>query len=639
MDRFWEPEWIVGVSPAAAAVLTAALLVRLRSLTEPDVASGRLTGHLPWWAAGLAAIALLEISLTLTMIGPQVFETGDAFAIFTTLLAQTAGACAAVCLCFGAWEKRHERPPIGPASAAAIPLLVLLPAASLTLGTIDSTEATRRFVATGPVSLLIAAGFAAVSVSLVRGAGSKDATARVAPCIAATLAGTHALVFAGEASLAWSPIPAPPPSWLGAVPIVDALLLSTFGVSLTLSALFDERTRRGASEARAQTHAATARDAQHLETVGRIVESVAHDYNNLLTALSGYSRLLVERLPADTKEQTFASEIREASERAIELTTQLQALSRRRLFRPTILALDAHLRQYEQLLRRMVGDDVKLVTRYGGRDLTVRADPGQLEQLLHALVANARESMPDGGTLTLVTSEHIEPAVTREATSGLVPGRYLRLSVEDTGHGFDRRVGERIFEPYFTTHGDDGASGLGLSTVRGVVKQCGGAIAVDSEPGHGTAFQIFLPTTSRESAAPATPIDEPAAAPGARVLVVEDESSVLALVELVLREAGYHVATSKSPTAAIEIFRRESDGFDLLLTDLQMPEMDGRELADRLLADRPDLRVVFMTGFPREPITARSVGGEGTADIIRKPFTADVVLRTVREALGPRIPR
>lgn len=621
--------YCVGVSTQAAlALLMAGVLVHLHRRDGG--------GHLGWWAAGLVSIALLDVACVLTRFGPIVIDAEPVYTIFTSLLAQTAGYCAAACIAIGAVELARGRPAVGAGFAAALPLVVLILGATTTLSTLDSDESTRRFVRVCILALVQAAAFGAAGVAHLR-APDAPANGRGIAAAAVTLLGVGRLlaiaIYVGGGDEADGGAAA-----VALLPSLDTLLLAGWGTGLVL--LEFGRLRSGLEEAResAQRHASRTRHSKHLETVGRLVGSVAHDYNNLLTALTGYSRLLVRRLPPESREHEFAVEIGEASKRAIELTEQLQAFSRRHLFRPTVLSLNAQLRRFEGVLSRFLGDGITLRIAPCDGDLPVRADPGQLEQLLLHLASNARESMPAKGILTITTQEHRETIGTDEPVSGLAPGRYALLAVTDTGHGFNRAVGERIFEPFFTTHSEDGAAGLGLSTVRGVVKQCGGAIEVDSDPGKGTEFRVYLPraTGSGARAAAGDSQGKTGTLPvRGRVLVVEDEKSILLLVELALHEAGCDVVIASGAPAAIEAFDRDDGRFDLLLTDLVMPDTSGRELAEMLVARRPDLRVIFMTGVPRDPVGARTPAVGGDTEMLRKPFTAEEVVRRVGEALRP----
>jgi PAS domain S-box-containing protein len=370
---------------------------------------------------------------------------------------------------------------------------------------------------------------------------------------------------------------------------------------------------------------------QRMETIGRLAGGVAHDFNNLLTAITGYSNFALERLElsgGNDRLRHDIEQIRKSAERAASLTQQLLAFSRRQVLQPRTLELNGLVRDVRGLLERLIGDHVELATSLCD-ELYVSADPGRLEQVLVNLAVNARDAMPDGGTLSIeAATVEIEPghAITRWSA---LPGRYATLVVRDTGHGMDAHTLAHVFEPFFTTKDVGLGTGLGLSTVYGIVKQSGGWITLDSEPGGGTTATIYLPRV--ESVVPVS--EEPAAEPAAgsgRILLVEDEPVVRGLVAQMLEARGYDVVEAEGPLEALEL--TDVDACDLLLTDVVMPKMNGRELARRIRARTPSLHVVYTSGYAPEAVLdgGRLDAGEF---FLQKPFTAADLGSIVREAL------
>jgi len=375
---------------------------------------------------------------------------------------------------------------------------------------------------------------------------------------------------------------------------------------------------------------------QKMEAVGRLAGGIAHDFNNLLTAVSGYSELLLRELPDGDPRREFAEEIRKAGGRAAALTHQLLAFSRRQVLEPRVLDLNAVISGMERMLRRVIGEDIELITATQEELWHARADPGQIEQAILNLVVNARDAMPRGGKLTLETAnvELDEKFAGRYAT--VTPGPHVMLAVSDTGIGMDAELQARLFEPFFTTKEHGKGTGLGLSTTYGIVKQSGGSIWVYSEPGHGTTFKIYLPRCEEplEELPPAPDTRE--AAPGTEtVLVVEDEPEVRRLVERLLRGKGYRVLTAGSPADAVALAKAHEAAIDLLLTDVIMPGMNGRELARLLAPARPAMRVLYMSGYADAAMSQQGILPPGTA-FVSKPFTPEVLARKVREVLDGR---
>ncbi len=374
--------------------------------------------------------------------------------------------------------------------------------------------------------------------------------------------------------------------------------------------------------------------AQKLEGVGRLAGGVAHDFNNLLTIINGHADLIMMEIK-DRRDPVYenAVEIKSAGERAAGLTRQLLAFSRKQVMRPCLLDVNEVVNEVQRMLRRLIGEDIEVITTLAPGLGRVQADPGLLHQALINLAVNARDAMPEGGRLTIETGELDVPA----AEGGLDAGRYVTLQVSDTGAGMDENTKAHLFEPFFTTKPPGRGTGLGLSTVYGVVKQASGHVFVESEPGKGSSFRICLPWAGAPEAVPA---QAPAATGGdARgdetVLVVEDQSEVRRLVSSALGSFGYRVLEAGSGAEALALAERHAGPIHLLLADVIMPGMSGKEVAQRLAAARPDTKVLFMSGYAEDVIAHHGALEPGVA-YIAKPFTPEALAAKVREALGAR---
>jgi hypothetical protein len=372
---------------------------------------------------------------------------------------------------------------------------------------------------------------------------------------------------------------------------------------------------------------------QKMESVGRLAGGVAHDFNNILGVITGYGELLRKRLPDDSPLQKYADDVLKAAHRAAGLTRQLLAFSRRQVLQPRVLDLNGVVSELEKMLRRLIGEDVRLVVALGQDPALVLADPGHLEQVLMNLVVNARDAMPQGGRLTIETGRADLDERYAALHPGVLPGRYAMLAVSDTGHGMSREVQARIFEPFFTTKDPGKGTGLGLATVHGIMRQSGGHIFVYSEPGQGSAFKVYLPLV--EGLAKAGPLEkEQVEAPSGTetVLLVEDEASLRAIIRECLEEVGYRVLEAADALAALEVEKQHPEAIQLLITDVVMPGLGGRELAERLTARRPGIRVLYMSGYTDDAVILHGVL---TADMpfLEKPFTPGGLARKVREVL------
>jgi two-component system cell cycle sensor histidine kinase/response regulator CckA len=365
---------------------------------------------------------------------------------------------------------------------------------------------------------------------------------------------------------------------------------------------------------------------QKMEAVGRLAGGVAHDFNNLLTVINGYAELMLSTLPASAPAHEMAAEVRRAGERAAALTRQLLAFSRQQVLTPQALDLNAVVTDMGKILRRVIGADIDLATALQPGLWPVKADPGQLEQVLLNLAVNARDAMPRGGRLTLHT-ENVDLAE-GDARAAAGPGRYVLLTVSDTGIGMTAEVKGRIFEPFFTTKAPGKGTGLGLATVYGIVQQSGGHVEVDSEPNRGSTFRVYLPVTAEAVRAKSDPDSRPAPQGAETLLLVEDEESVRALAARVLRDLGYTVLVAANGAEALAVGEPYEGTIHLLITDLVLPRLGGRELADRLCAHRPGLRVLFLSGYT--PDTAPRLPG---VHFLQKPFSPPELARKVRKAL------
>ena len=373
--------------------------------------------------------------------------------------------------------------------------------------------------------------------------------------------------------------------------------------------------------------------AQKMETVGRLAGGVAHDFNNILTVIQGYGEVVLAGLRADDPAREGLEQINRAADRAASLTRQLLAYSRKQVLQPQVLDLNHVVRNMERMLRRLIGEDVDLVTRHQEHVGRVSADPGQIEQVLVNLAVNARDAMPHGGTLMIETMESDLGPESVGGHVGLPPGRYVCLAVSDTGTGMDDETQRHLFEPFFTTKEKGKGTGLGLSTVYGIVKQSNGHVAVYSAVGRGTTFRIYLPRVERHPARPPTVVAKAASLRGGEtILVVEDEPAVRSLVEQLLRQNGYTVHAAANGEAAIQHLRAHSGAVDLLLTDIVMPGMPAAEFAAHLSSLRQMPRVLYMSGYTDAAAVSQGVISPDTP-FLQKPFSVDSLLRRVRETL------
>jgi PAS domain S-box-containing protein len=375
------------------------------------------------------------------------------------------------------------------------------------------------------------------------------------------------------------------------------------------------------------------RQAQKMEAIGRLAGGVAHDFNNLLTVISGYTDMALDSLRQDDPTREILEEVHKAGNRAAALTRQLLAFSRKQVLMPVVLDLNDLVRELEKMLVRLIGEDIDLAIRPAPRLWPVRVDAGQMEQVVMNLVVNARDAMPEGGKLTIETSNITLGDEYARKHAEARAGDHVLLAVTDTGAGMDEATQARIFEPFFTTKGPDRGTGLGLSTVYGIVKQSGGHIAVYSEPDRGTCFKIYLPSAQAPTATSGSAASSGPVLQGSEtVLLVEDEAAVRALARTALKQRGYRVLEAADGADALRIAAEFAEPIHLLATDVVMPHMSGRELAERLVPLRPALRVLFLSGYMDDAIVRHGLL-ESTAAFLHKPYTPQALAAKVREVL------
>jgi two-component system, cell cycle sensor histidine kinase and response regulator CckA len=374
------------------------------------------------------------------------------------------------------------------------------------------------------------------------------------------------------------------------------------------------------------------RQAQKMDAVGRLAGGVAHDFNNLLMVINGYTEVLLEQLEKDSAMHSKVQSIQQAADRAATLTRQLLAFSRKQLLELKVVDVNTVVGDMERLLRPLIGENIELVTRLSTQTGRTRADAGQLEQVIMNLVVNAKDSMPEGGKLTLQTAE-VAVGQNFSHHRFIQPGRYAVISVADTGHGMDKETQSRIFEPFFTTKEKGKGTGLGLSTVYGIVKQSSGYVFAQSEVGAGTIFYVYLPRVE-ESAEELSPAKTQQNEAGGceTVLLVEDEESVRELVRLTLAARGYKVLEAENGECGLRLAEDRKERIDILITDVVMPGIGGRELAKRLLSLRPGISVLYLSGYTEDAVVTQGALGPGTA-FLQKPFTLQNLAKKVREVL------
>ncbi len=398
--------------------------------------------------------------------------------------------------------------------------------------------------------------------------------------------------------------------------------------------LVRERNRTRLAEAALRESQARYMQAQKMESIGRLAGGIAHDFNNLLTVINGYASVITGKLHGSDPLRHHVDEIRKAGERAAELTQQLLVFGRKQMTHPRPLDINAIVQDSEKMFRRLVGEEIEVTTRLSPDSLLILADSGQIHQLLMNLVVNARDAMAGGGRLSIETHS-VNVGAKETISPDAIPGPAVALTISDTGKGMDEHTKEHMFEPFFTTKGVGKGTGLGLATVYAIVRQCGGWINVQSEPGRGSTFQVCFPRTEGGGTELAAEAPAEISSSGTEtVLVVEDEQEVRGFAVSALATFGYRVLEASGGAEAVALASRHPGPIDLLVTDVVMPGMNGRELADRLVALRPELRVLYTSGYTDDVITQRGVL-HGDMAYLAKPYTAGSLASKIREVLHP----
>lgn len=415
--------------------------------------------------------------------------------------------------------------------------------------------------------------------------------------------------------------------------IEDRIIRSKKGRITGIRSMIEDITERRRAEEALQKSEEQLRQWQRVEAIGRLAGGVAHDFNNLLMTIKGCSELLLGGLDPRDPRREEVEEIQKAAERATALTRQLLAFGRRQVLQPQVLDLNEVVANVDRMLQRLIGEDIQLLTVLDPELWPVKVDPGQIEQVIMNLAVNARDAMPGGGKLTIETANVILDEGYARRHVSVKPGPCVMLAVTDTGSGMDKETQSHLFEPFFTTKRTGEGAGLGLSTVYGIVKQSGGNIWAYSELGQGTTFKIYLPRVE-EAVKTYRPKTAPAVSPGGSetILLVEDEEAVRTIVSKILQNRGYTVLEAHHGNEALQICERHEGPIHLMVTDVVMPQVSGRELAERLTLLRPEIRVLFMSGYPDNAIVHHGVLGAGTA-FLQKPFTLNALECKVRELL------
>jgi two-component system cell cycle sensor histidine kinase/response regulator CckA len=374
--------------------------------------------------------------------------------------------------------------------------------------------------------------------------------------------------------------------------------------------------------------------AQKMEAVGRLAGGVAHDFNNMLTVIAGYNRMILDELSPMDPLRGFAEEILKAADRAGALTNQLLAFSRRQIMQPRVINLPAVIGQTERMLRRLIGEDIQLVMSLSADTGNIKADPNHIEQAIVNLAVNARDAMPLGGRITIETCNADIDETYAKTHMGVKPGEFVMIAVSDTGHGMDSATRQHIFEPFFTTKQRGKGTGLGLATVYGMVKQSGGDIWVYSEPGQGSTFKLYFPRVAE----PVSPgwseeVEHPRQLAGETVMLVEDEAQVRDLEVRMLKQLGYTVLAAANGDEAMDVSHAHSGEIALLVTDVVMPNMSGKQVADAMRSRRPELKVLYLSGYTENTISHHGML-DSSVDFLTKPFSRETLSRKIREILS-----
>lgn len=372
---------------------------------------------------------------------------------------------------------------------------------------------------------------------------------------------------------------------------------------------------------------------QKLEAMGRLAGGIAHDFNNLLTVILGYIDILLDSNLKNKSNYMMLEQIQTASKSAVSLTSQLLAFSRKQIIQPSIINLNSSIRNLEKMIRRLIGENIKLTSSLAEDLGYVKMDPVQTEQILLNLAVNARDAMPDGGKLTFETKNVVFDEAHASKHISVKPGDYVMLSVSDTGIGIEKDIKDKIFDPFFTTKEQGKGTGLGLATIYGIVKQGGGSIQVESEPGKGATFKIYLPRIFEIMTVDAKPAAAPQSFKGSEtILLTEDDPAVLNLVNITLKDYGYKVLKAKNGKKALEICKKYPDKIKLVITDVIMPKMSGKDLAREINRAYPAMKILFMSSYADEIIVHHGILEEGV-NLIQKPFSPQELVKKIRNIL------
>ncbi|MEO8596118.1 MAG: PAS domain S-box protein [Candidatus Solibacter sp.] len=374
--------------------------------------------------------------------------------------------------------------------------------------------------------------------------------------------------------------------------------------------------------------------AQKMEAVGRLAGGVAHDFNNMLTVIAGYNRMILDELSTLDPLRGYAEEILKAADRASALTNQLLAFSRRQIMQPRVVNLNDAVGQTESMLRRLIGEDIQIVMSLAPDAGNIRCDPHHIEQAIVNLAVNARDAMPGGGRLTIETCNVQIDDTYVKTHMGVTPGEFVMVAVTDTGEGMDPATRQSVFEPFFTTKARGKGTGLGLATVYGTVKQCGGDVWVYSEPGRGTTFKLYFPRVADEISAAVPRVSGPSRHESSgTLLLVEDEKQVRELTGRMLKDLGFHVVAAATPDDALALGRQYAGKIALLITDVVMPNMSGRQVAEALSAIQRGLKVLYLSGYTENTVVLHGVL-DSNVDFLAKPFTREALSHKVQEVLS-----
>lgn len=415
--------------------------------------------------------------------------------------------------------------------------------------------------------------------------------------------------------------------------VEDRLLRDKNGQIIGIRSTVEDITERRQTQEALRKSEEQLRQWQRVEAIGRLAGGVAHDFNNLLMTIKGCSELLLNAFDRRDPRREEVEEILKAGERATSLTRQLLAFGRRQVLQPQVLDLNSLVINMDKMLRRLIGEDIQLVTVLDQELWSVKVDPGMVEQVIMNLAVNSRDAMPNGGKLTIETANIIHDENYASRHISMKPGYYVMVAVSDNGCGMDKETQSHLFEPFFTTKEKGKGTGLGLSTVYGIIKQSGGNIWVYSEPSQGTTFKIYLPRVEKTATVYKPKASSPTAPGGTEtILLVEDEEAVRTMVSKILRNKGYTVLEAAHSEEAFEISERHEGPIHLMVTDVIMPQMSGPELAERLAPRLPEMKVLYMSGYPDNTIVQHGVLEPGTA-FLQKPFTLNALESKVREIL------